>query len=41
MTPSLARPALDLINTVPKPLAAVARTGLDIVAGLAAKVNLA
>lgn len=41
VTPSLARPALDLINTVPKPLAAVARTGLDIVAGLAAKVNLA
>jgi hypothetical protein len=31
--------ALDLIKVVPKPLAAMARTGLDIVAGLAAKVD--
>ncbi|CAN5635827.1 NAD(P)H-binding protein [soil metagenome] len=31
--------ALDLIKVVPKPLAAMARTGLDIVAGFAAKVD--
>lgn len=42
VTPAHARPAaLHLIKTVPKPLAAVARTGLDIMAGLVAKVNLA
>jgi uncharacterized protein YbjT (DUF2867 family) len=40
VTPPVARPAAGhLINAVPKPLAAVARTGLDILAGFAAKVD--
>lgn len=40
VTPEHARPAaLHLIKVVPKPLAAMARTGLDIVADLASKVG--
>jgi uncharacterized protein YbjT (DUF2867 family) len=39
VTPSAARPALELLAVMPKPLAAVARTGLDLVVGLIPGVN--
>jgi uncharacterized protein YbjT (DUF2867 family) len=39
VTPPAARPALGLLSAIPKPLAAVARTGLDLVVGLIPKVD--
>lgn len=41
ITPDIARPALSLIAAVPKPLAAVARTSLDLVVQRLPRVGLA
>ncbi|MGK2882207.1 MAG: NAD(P)H-binding protein [Mycobacterium sp.] len=41
VTPSFVHPALGLIDAVPRPVAAVWRTGLDVLAEVAAKVRLA
>jgi uncharacterized protein YbjT (DUF2867 family) len=39
VTPPVARPVLTLLSVVPKPLAAVARSGLDLMAGLIPKAD--